>query len=194
MTSKLIEKLKDPQYRKAFVASQISIGIPFQIRALRRARGWTQEKLAQQTGMLQPRISAIQSPGKAKLNIETLRRLAEAFDCGLVVRFAPFSELVRWSEHFEPDAFNVADFESDSGLIETFPPASSHVATPINENVTQVVVVDVEMNGSGIIHPKRRPGTVDRIENDQQVSGAEVIPINRGNSSFMENAYAARTA
>jgi hypothetical protein len=53
--------------------------------------------------MLQPRISAILKPGKAHLNIETLRRLAEAFDCGLSIQFVPFSELVRRSERFDPD-------------------------------------------------------------------------------------------
>lgn len=119
MTSKVLKKLKDPEYRKAFVASQINVGIPFQIRALRKSRGWTQEQLAERTGMLQPRISAIQTPGKAKLNLETLRRLAEAFDCGLVVRFAPFSELVRWSDDFEPDTFNAPSYDADTGLIRS---------------------------------------------------------------------------
>ena len=113
MNSKLIQKLKDPEYRKAFVASQINIGIPFQIRALQKARGLTQEQLAEKAGMLQPRISAMSKPGRAKLNLETIRRLAEAFDCGLVVRFAPFSELVRWSDDFEPDTFYVPSFEDD---------------------------------------------------------------------------------
>src|ERR1039457_3984176 len=102
MTSKLAEKLHDPEYRKAFVSSQINIGIPFQIRALLKARGWTQNELAVRTGMLQPRISGMMSPGKTRPNIETLRRVAEAFDCGLMVRFVPFSELARWSETFDP--------------------------------------------------------------------------------------------
>jgi len=118
MISKLWAKLRDHGYRKAFVASQINIGIPFQIRALLKARGWTQEKLAERTGMLQPRISAMLKPGKTRPNIETLRRIAEAFDCGLMVRFVPFSELAHWSERFEPDSFNVASFAEDSGFID----------------------------------------------------------------------------
>ena len=113
MISKLFTKLRNPEYRKAFVASQINIGIPFQLRALMKARGWTQEKLAERTGMLQPRISAMLKPGKTRPNIETLRRLAEAFDCGLVVRFAPFSELVRWSERFDPESFDVPPFTQE---------------------------------------------------------------------------------
>jgi transcriptional regulator with XRE-family HTH domain len=116
MNSKIKEKLQDFAYRTAFVASQINIGIPFQIKALMKMRGWTQEKLAERTGMLQPRISAILKPGKVRPNIETLRRIAEAFDCGLIVRFAPFSELAEWSESFDPESFNAPSFANDAGF------------------------------------------------------------------------------
>jgi transcriptional regulator with XRE-family HTH domain len=116
--SKLREKLAEPEYRKAFVASQINIGIPFQIRSLLKARGKTQGWLAEKTGMLQPRISGLMTPGKTRPNIETLRRVAEAFDCGLAVRFTPFSELAEWSETFDPEAFNVPDFETETAAIE----------------------------------------------------------------------------
>lgn len=118
MTSKLAEKLHDPEYRKAFVASEINFGIPFQVRALLKERGWTQGMLAQKADMLQPRISGLMTPGKTRPNIDTLRRLAEAFDCGLAVRFVPFSELAAWSEQFDPESFSVPDFEHDPGFIE----------------------------------------------------------------------------
>lgn len=113
MTSKLAEKLQDPAYRTAFVSSQINVAIPFQIRALMKARGWTQEQFAQRAGMLQPRISAILKPGKVRPNIETLRRIAETFDCGLLVRFASFSELAQWSDSFDPERFNIPSFADD---------------------------------------------------------------------------------
>jgi transcriptional regulator with XRE-family HTH domain len=95
------------------VGSQISVGLPFQIRALREQRGWKQSDLAKAAGMLQPRISAMESPGGAKLNLETLRRLASAFDIGLAVRFVPFSELLAWSDNFTPDHFRIRSFEQD---------------------------------------------------------------------------------
>ena len=111
--SKLVSKLRDTEYRKAYIASQINIGIPYQLRALMKSRGWTQEQLAEQAGMLQPRISAMLSPGKTQPNIKTLRRLAEAFDCGLMVRFVPFSELVMRSERFDPESFSVKSFQQE---------------------------------------------------------------------------------
>lgn len=128
-TSKTAEKLRDPEYRKAFVSSQINVGIPFQLRALMKARGWTQADLAKRSDMLQPRISGLLTPGRTRPNIDTLRRLAEAFDCGLVVRFAPFSELVRWSEGFDPEAFAVPDFENDAGFVERKEPAVAGMST-----------------------------------------------------------------
>jgi len=113
-----IARLRNKEYRDAFVGSQINVGLPFQIRALREQRQWKQSQLAEKTGMLQPRISAIEAPGGAKFTIETLRRLASAFDVALVVRFAPFSELADQSEGFNPDTFQVPSFEDDLRLIE----------------------------------------------------------------------------
>lgn len=108
-----IGKLSDREYRTAFVSSQINIGIPFQIRALMKARGWKQDDLAARANMLQPQISRIMTPGRTRPNIETLRRLAKAFDCGLLVRFVPFGDLVRWSEEFNPESFDVVSFKDD---------------------------------------------------------------------------------
>lgn len=125
------EKLRDPQYRKAFVASQINFGIPFQVRALLKRRGQTQEWLAAKAGMLQPRISGLMTPGKTRPNIETLRRLAEAFDCGLVIRFVSFSELARWSACFDPEDFDVPEFEKDLGFIERKMPEVATTSTPV---------------------------------------------------------------
>lgn len=138
MISKTVEKLADPEYRKAFVASQINIGIPFQIRGLLKSRpGWTQATLAERAGMLQPRISGLMTPGKVRPNIETLRRIAEAFDCGLVVRFAPFSELARWSEEFNPETFNVPSFGDDSGFSDQTEPAEEKVSSEVSNGLVQ---------------------------------------------------------
>lgn len=120
MNAKTIKKLKAGKAeRGAFVSSQINVGIPFQIRALRKQRGWDQKTLADKSGMAQPRISAIEKVGGASLNLETLKRLAAAFDIGLVVRFAPFGELVSWSGSFSPDEFEVSSFEDDVILTES---------------------------------------------------------------------------
>lgn len=133
-TKNTMERLrKSKPNRAAFVASQINVGIPFQIRALRKRRNWDQKKLAREAGMLQPRISAMEKPGYGSLTIETLKRLADAFDVALVVRFAPFSDLLRWDDRFSPDDFNVPSFDSELLEVLGNPPLNTakakHAAT-----------------------------------------------------------------
>ena len=109
---KLAGKLKDKRYRDAFVASQVRVTIPFQVRALRAQRGWDQKTLAEKAGMLQPRISEIETPG-TPLTLRTIQRIASGFDVGLIVRFAPFGDLIRFSDEFSPDTFRVPSFPDE---------------------------------------------------------------------------------
>lgn len=116
--SSLVRELKDKEYRDSYVASQIRIGLPMQCRALRESREWTQPRLAQLSGMSQPRISEIERPGERRLNIETLLRLASAFDVALQVRFVPFSRLVDDDEDIDLNRFYVKPFDEDLASIE----------------------------------------------------------------------------
>ena len=120
--SSLTRELREKQYRDAYVDSQIRVGLPFQIRALRKSRdNMTQSALAEKAEMSQPRISEIESPGERKLNIETLLRLASAFDVAVEIRFVPFSELVDRSETFDPENFEVPSFKEEIKKLEQEP-------------------------------------------------------------------------
>lgn len=111
--SKLWRKLRDKAYRDGYTEAQLSIEMPFQIRAIRRSRGWTQAQLAERSGIPQARISHIEQPGRDPLSLRTLYRLATAFDVGLLVQFVPFSELVRREAAFDPETFCVPSFAED---------------------------------------------------------------------------------
>ena len=111
--SKLWRRLRNKAYRDGYTEAQLSIEIPFQIRALRKARNWTQAQLAERCGIPQARISHIEQPGRDPLSLRTLYRLASAFDVGLLVQFVSFSELVRREDQFHPETFRVASFEDD---------------------------------------------------------------------------------
>lgn len=110
--------MRDKEYRHGLINAQIEIDLPLEIRALRKQRGWTQPELAKRAEMKQPRISAMEKPGGANFNLETLKRLAEAFDVALIVQFAPFSELLDWSDRFTPDSFAVPSFGEESAELE----------------------------------------------------------------------------
>lgn len=109
--SSLIAEMKDKAYRDAYVASQIRIAIPMQIRALRKSRKLSQPELAKLSGMAQPRISEIETPGERRPNIETLLRLAAALDVGLEVKFVAFDQLIDDSENVDLDNFSIKTFD-----------------------------------------------------------------------------------
>ncbi|MCE2447376.1 MAG: helix-turn-helix transcriptional regulator [Candidatus Latescibacteria bacterium] len=111
--SKIWRKLRNKEYRDGYTEAQLSIEVPFQIRAIRKARGWTQAQLAEQSGIPQARISHIEQPGRDPLSLRTLYRLAAAFDVGLLVQFVSFSELVRREAAFDPETFRVPSFAED---------------------------------------------------------------------------------
>lgn len=110
---KLINKLKDKEYRDAFVSALITNGIPFQIKVLREQRIWTQKELGELADMAQESISRLEDPNYGKLNLNTLKRLAAAFDVGLMVRFVPFSDLVAWDINLSNESLKVASFTEE---------------------------------------------------------------------------------
>jgi transcriptional regulator with XRE-family HTH domain len=117
--SQLIEKLKNWKYREAYIRASLNVNLPSQIRALRLRQEMTQGDLAEKSKMLQPRISAMEKPGATKFNIETLIRVAAAFEVGLIVRFAPFSEMLAWENGFSQDTFQVPTINSDTEFVES---------------------------------------------------------------------------
>jgi transcriptional regulator with XRE-family HTH domain len=112
---RLLAELVDKEYRDAYVSSGVDVGIAFQIRALRKqtSRNWSQAELAQQADMKQERISALENPSNVP-NIKTLKRLASAFDVGLIIRFVPFSELVNWETNLSPTSLKVLSFDQEA--------------------------------------------------------------------------------
>jgi transcriptional regulator with XRE-family HTH domain len=110
---RLLAELKDKEYRDAYVSSSVDIGIAFQIRALRKRIGLTQEELAEKANMKQERISALENPSNSP-NITTLKKLANALNIGLIVRFVPISKLVEWELNLSPDSLEVLSFDEES--------------------------------------------------------------------------------
>lgn len=121
--SKKIFKLKESDAsRIAYIKAKLSVLIPSQIKALRRKSGMTrQEDLANAANMLQSRISAMEKPGAVNFNLETLVRLASAFKVGMIVKFVPFSEMLRWENQFRQDNFNVTTIDEDSEFLNPSP-------------------------------------------------------------------------
>src|SRR5688572_26999585 len=112
----IARSLNDKAYSESFVAAEIATTIPFQIRAMRKERHWTQKDLADKTGQFQKVISDFENPDIGPKSVDSLLRIAAAFDVGLIVRFAPFSELVDWSVNFSKKAHFVPTRAADRKL------------------------------------------------------------------------------
>lgn len=110
---KLCEELKDKEYRDAFVEESISIGIPFQIKALRKQRNLNQIDLEKLSGMKQARISLLENHGYSEFTLKTLKKFASAFDVGLIVRFVPISEMVEWELNLSPESLEALSYKDE---------------------------------------------------------------------------------
>lgn len=111
----LIEKLKNEEYRKAYVSEHIDTSIPFQIKTIREQREWSQIELGENVHepMKQEQVSRLENPNYSKFSLATLKRLAYAFNVGLVVRFVPISDLVKWDLALTSESLKAVSFDED---------------------------------------------------------------------------------
>jgi transcriptional regulator with XRE-family HTH domain len=112
---KLVRKLTNKEYRDAWVDESVKTVVPYQIQAMRNQRGWSQTLLGEKAGMLPNAVSRLESIDYGNLSVNTLLRIAHGFDCGLLVKFVPFSRLVREFEDVSPSALEVDNFDDNYG-------------------------------------------------------------------------------
>lgn len=115
---KLIDRLQDKPSRDSYVERHVRLGVAYQLRALRNARGWTQKDVAKNSGVAQGDISKYESTEYGRMNISTLRKLASVYDVALLVRFVPFGALVETEQNIDAANLSPAPFENDSSLFE----------------------------------------------------------------------------
>jgi transcriptional regulator with XRE-family HTH domain len=125
----LYGKLVDKKYREAFVSSRLAQTIATQVRVLRQKEEMSQKDLARALGTSQNAICRLENPKYGRPNISTLKTVAEYFDVALVVRFAPFSELVDWALNKSPESVDVPCFDDDLGFVERKPIARDQTAS-----------------------------------------------------------------
>jgi transcriptional regulator with XRE-family HTH domain len=115
----LIRRLKrGPDARTRFVESHINKTLAFQIRSLRG--DLSQERAVEKLGMNQNAISRLENPYYGKATLTTLKRIASAYDVGLLVEFVPFSRLAnrvsgtpQMDYGLSPDTMNLPSFEEE---------------------------------------------------------------------------------
>jgi transcriptional regulator with XRE-family HTH domain len=104
----------DKGYRDAFVEANIRNAIAFQIRALRKKRGWSQGELAAKCGKAQNVISRLEDPNYGRYTLQTLLSLAGTFDVALSVRFVSYGELLSQLKNVSDEALAVPSFDEET--------------------------------------------------------------------------------
>jgi transcriptional regulator with XRE-family HTH domain len=101
------------EFREAYLWAYLKRMVPFQIRSMRTERDWSQAKAGEILGKPQNVISRLESPAYGKLSIQTLLEIAKGFDVGLLIKFVPYSRLVREYEDVSLEALKAASPTAD---------------------------------------------------------------------------------
>ena len=110
---KLRRDFTDPEYAHSYADGFLNSYIATQIKVLREKHGLTQQRLAQETGMRQARISVLENVNYSAWSINTLRRLARAFQLRLKVSFEEFGTLLPELESFSRESLERRPLEED---------------------------------------------------------------------------------
>lgn len=120
---RLLRRFRAPDYRHAYFEEFLNSLVSTQIRILREREEMSQEELAAKVGTTQSGISRIESPEYSSWRVETLRKIARAFDMALSVKFVSFGDAIDDIEQFGEDRLIRPAFKDDPAFGEG--PASS---------------------------------------------------------------------
>jgi len=107
------KKLANVGYRHAMATAQFKRLVPFQISALRKERDWSQEILAEKSGLTQGVISRAEDPDYGNLAVNTLLKIANGLDVVFVGMFMSYSEYDRWRAELSEN-MAVPDYETEN--------------------------------------------------------------------------------
>ena len=111
--NRLKEDFADKQYAHSYMESHAVSRLAAQIHALRIQRGWSQEQLADISGIAQERISKIESADFDSLTMKTLHKFSKAFDVNLHIAFDSFSRGILDVANLSPANLEVKSREED---------------------------------------------------------------------------------
>jgi transcriptional regulator with XRE-family HTH domain len=109
----LREEFQDKEYRQTYAEDFLNTKIATQIRVLREQRGWTQAELADMIGTKQAGVSRLENVNYSGWKIETLKKIARAFDVVFNAGFESFGKLLDEAEEFSREALEKPSFEHD---------------------------------------------------------------------------------
>lgn len=99
--------IEDKKYRDFYTETHLKKNVPFQMKTMRIERDWSQTFAAEEIlGKGQNALSRLESPAYGRLTLQTLSEIAKAYDVGLIVKFVPYSRLLKEYEDVSYDALS----------------------------------------------------------------------------------------
>lgn len=86
--------LENKDDRHKYMIKKLRMDIAYNVRLIRIQHDWTQDQLAERCHTEQPAISQVENWNAEFPSTDTLKRIAEAFDCGLMIRFDGWEEII----------------------------------------------------------------------------------------------------
>ena len=117
---RLLAKLKNKAYRKAYTIEHVKTTTPLQIRTVREQHEWTQGTLATEAQTTQTAISRTEDPNYGNLTLNNLLKIAAALDVGLLVKLVPFSRLVKEYEDLSPESLSTPSFMEELAVLDAW--------------------------------------------------------------------------
>lgn len=108
-----------PQYwenveeRSAYMEATVEQDIAWQIKINRERRGLSQADLGGMIETKQSAISRLEDPSYGSHSIPMLVKIANAFDCALLVKLIPFTRLAQESKDVTEDALYVQGYDEE---------------------------------------------------------------------------------
>lgn len=138
--------VRGPQHRNAFAEQQLKRLVPFQIRALRKKRGWSQEELARRAGVTQGVVSRAEDPDYGNLTFNTVINICRGFDVAFIGKFVGFSEFDDFFTGLsEESSGNVPDFDTENARIEEL------IAERFNKSGSEMLQVSPKINSQNVL-------------------------------------------
>lgn len=109
----------DSEFREGYLEGAVEQTIAWQVRVNREARNLSQRELAKKVGTQQSAISRLEDPTNGNLNIKTLLKVANAFECALSVRLISYAQLAEDSKDLSSSALTVSSYDQDFHFYST---------------------------------------------------------------------------
>lgn len=107
-------KWKDKEYRQEYMATAVEQTLSWQIKINREHRNLNQEQLANLAEISLKELQENEDTTFEDHDLKTLVKIANAFDCALLVKFVPYSELALESHRLGERDLYACSYEQET--------------------------------------------------------------------------------